>query len=112
MEDKLRLLEIDLMGFKTLMTQAAETVVNEDVSKYPIFVVHQHQVDIGIPIVDMEEQKAKWSVHVSTLEEFVTKQIVTLDKLEEFKRTYKKAEDKLCVFVLSELGATFIFLGK
>jgi hypothetical protein len=112
MEDKLKLLEKDLLAFKPILAQAAETVINEDVSKYPIFVVHQHQVDIGIPIVDIDEHKAKWSVHVSTLEEFVTKQIISLEKLDEFRATYKKATDKYCLFVLSELGATFIFLTK
>ncbi len=112
MDDKLILLERDLKVFKPVLSKAADTVINEDVSKYPIFVVHQHQVDMGIPLIVMEENQSKWSINVSTLEEFVTKQIIQIDKIDEFRKVYKEAEGELCLFVLSELGATFIFLPK
>lgn len=105
-------LEQQLKPYKKLMTQAADTVVDQEVSKYPIMVLHQQEVNIGIPLLDREQNKSQWSINVSTLEELVAKQIVFDDKVDEFRDTYKSKEDVICVFVLSELGAQFVYLPR
>lgn len=105
-------LEKELQPYKRTMREAAEVITVQDVSNYPVFVVHQNTVDIGINIVDRDEVKGKWSVNASTLEEFVARQIVTPEKLEDFKVLYKTHAGDLCLFVLSELGANFIFLSE
>ena len=101
--------ELDI--FRKLMTQAAKVIVDNDVSTYPIMVAHQQELELGMPIFNREENKgSKWSIHASTLEEFVSKQIIFPEKIEEFKSNYKSSDDSICIFVLSELGAEFIFL--
>ena len=107
-----RILESELKTYIPTLADAAETIVANDVSLYPIFVIHQHFVDIGIQMVDKEKVNGNWSVNASTLEEFVTKQIIQPEKVEDFKKRYKEAKEELCLFVLSELGADFIFLPK
>jgi hypothetical protein len=107
-----KILENELSSYKKIIAQAAEVIQDQDVSSFPIFVVHQNMVDIGINIVDKESTESKWSVNASTLEEFVTKQIVSPEKIEDFKLLYKSHENELCLFVLSDLGANFIFLPK
>jgi phage pi2 protein 07 len=104
-------LEQELDTYRKLMTQAANVILDQDVSKYPILVAHQQELELGVPIFKREENKgSKWSIHASSLEEFVSKQIVYPDKIEEFKANYKSIDTSVCVFVLSELGAEFIFL--
>ncbi len=104
-------LQTELDVFRKLMTQAAKVIEDQDVSSYPIMVAHQQELELGMPIFKREENKgAKWSIHASTLEEFVSKQIIFPEKVEEFKSNYKDSESSICVFVLSELGAEFIFL--
>ena len=105
-------LEKELLSYKKVIAKAAEVILDQDVSEFPIFVVHQNLVDIGINIVDMDSTKGNWSVNASTLEEFVTKQIIAPEKIEDFKLLHKSHEAELCLFVLSELGANFIFLPK
>lgn len=105
-----KLLEKELKPFKEIIAKAAEVIQDQDVSSFPIFVIHQNLVDIGINIVDKEVTKGNWSVNASTLEEFVTKQIIVPEKIEDFKLLYKSHDGELCLFVLSELGANFIFL--
>ena len=114
MEDRLKfkLLEGELIPYTGVLGQAADTILDQNVSEYPIFVAHQHQMDIGLLLVNREETKGNWSVNASTLEEFVTKQIIGPDKVESFKAVYKDPTEFLCFFVLSELGATFIFLPR
>lgn len=109
---KYRLLESELAGYKKALGEAADTVIDQDVSEYPIFVVHQQQVDIGIPIIDREKVEGNWSVNVSTLEEFVTKQLIEEEKIEEFRKLYADPREDLCCFILSELGARFVFMPR
>ena len=74
-------------------------------------VAHQQELELGMSIYNKDEhENAKWSIHASTLEEFVSRQIVFPEKIEEFKSNYKDPSTNICVFVLSELGAEFIFL--
>jgi hypothetical protein len=104
-------LQHELDTYRKIMTQAAIVILDQDVSKYPILVAHQQELELGVPIFKREENKgSKWSIHASSLEEFVSKQIVYPDKIEEFKSNYKSIDSSVCVFVLSELGAEFIFL--
>lgn len=104
-------LEHELDTYRKLMTQAATVILDQDVSKYPIMVAHQQELELGMPIFTREENEgAKWSIHASTLEEFVSKQIVYPDKIDEFKSNYKSIDSSVCIFVLSELGAEFVFL--
>jgi hypothetical protein len=105
-------LEKELASYKKILSEAAEVILDQDVSRFPIFVIHQNIVDIGINIVDKDKVQGNWSVNASTLEEFVTKQIIASDKVEDFQALYRSHRDDLCLFALSELGANFIFLSK
>ena len=101
--------ELDI--YRTMMTQASKVIVDNGVSEYPIFVAHQQEVELGMPIFKKEENEgAKWSIHASTLEEFVAKQVIFEDKVDEFIANFKSKETSLCIFVLSTLGAQFVFL--
>lgn len=106
------LLEEELKVFLKPMFDASEIILNEGVSLYPIFVAHQQEVAIGIPIIESEKVGSTWNIHASTLEEFVAKNIVFTDKIDEFKESFKNPELFVCVFVLSELGAKFVFMAK
>lgn len=101
--------ELDI--YRKVMSQAIEVIRDKDVSDYPIFIAHQQQVDMGIPIVE-KNASSRWAIAASSLEEFVTKGIIFNDKTEEFKKNYKDSDAHICVFVLSELGAKFVFLPK
>jgi len=102
----------EMKPYAKALAQAAVIILEQDISSFPVFVVHQHTLDIGINIVDKEKVEGNWSVNASTLEEFVTKQIIAPEKVDDFKLVYKNHEDELCLFVLSELGANFIFLPR
>ena len=103
-------LEEEIKPFKKMLLQATNIVLDQDVTKYPIFVFHQQQLEIGIPISSADDNKLNWSVHISSLEEFVSKNIVYPDKIEEFKGSYKDPLEHHCLFVVSELGTQFLFM--
>lgn len=109
-KEKLKLLKLEMERFVPLLSKATEMVLDEDVTKYPIFVVHADTIEIGIPLVERGKDDDKWSINVSSLEEFVTKQLIQTSKLDDFKQVYKNPVESHCLFVLSDLGASFIFL--
>lgn len=109
--DQFIALQKEIIPYKRILSQAADVILNENVSKYPIFVVHQQEMDMGIPLIEAGNM-FRWSVNASTLEEFVTKEIIFMDKAQDFISTYKDPEVYLCLFVLSELGAQFIFINR
>lgn len=105
-------LDAELAPYRKALSQAVDTILEQGVSKYPIMVVHQIEVEIGIPIIRREQVKGDWSVNASTLEEFVAKQIINEKWVDRFREVYKNPEEEICLFVLSELGAMFIFLPR
>jgi len=109
--EKFLVLEQQLKPYKKLLGESADVIINENVSNYPIFVVHQQEIEMGVALVEAGKT-FKWSVNASTLEEFVTKEIIFMDKAQEFISSYKNPEENLCLFVLSELGAQFIFIPR
>jgi len=110
--EKFLVLEKELQVYRKMMSEASEIILDKEVSKYPIFVAHQQELELGIVISERGKNAGNWNIHASSLEEFVAKQIIFESKVEEFKANYKSPLEVICVFVLSELGAQFIYLPK
>lgn len=97
--------------YGAIMSEAREAILDQEVSRYPIFVAHQHELEIGVRLVKRNDV-SPWNINASTLEEFVTKQIIVEDKVDEFRKVYKEHPEDFCLFVISELGANFVFLPR
>lgn len=106
------MLKDQLKVYVPIMQKAGDIVQDEGVSNYPIMVVHKQEVEIGIPLEISIDLPGRWKVHVSTLEEFVSKKIIEDEKIDEFRNLYKQHENHVCLFVLSQLGAQFVFFDK
>jgi hypothetical protein len=102
----------ELSPYQRMMGQAADTIMDEDVSRYPIFAIHQLELELGILLVQRSEGGAKWSIHATTLEEMVSKKLVQMNRVDDFRRVYKNPRDFFCLFALSDEGAQFIFLPR
>ncbi len=110
--EKLLVIENEMKKYKAVLCKASDTILDNEVSSYPIFVVHKQEIALGVPIVVREKMNTNWSVNASSLEEFVTKQLIFENKLEAFKKAYKDSTTHLCLFVLSDLGAQFIYIPR
>ena len=105
----LKSLETDLKFYSDSMKEVAVEIMVEGISAYPIFIAHQHEVNIGEVILDRNELNTEWTVQVSTLEEFVERNIIHPDKKERFIKQYKSAHKYMCIFVIVPEGANFVF---
>ena len=110
-EQKLKVFEEELKPYKKLLGSVADTIMEQDVSRYPIFVLSREVIEVGIQL-DTAHIIGSWSVNASSLEEFTAKQLVLADKVDDFKSVYKDPTAFLCLFVVDKSGATFVFIPR
>jgi hypothetical protein len=110
-QQDLKILEEELKPYKSLLGSVADTIMEQDVSSYPVFVLYRDSIEVGIPL-DTENITGEWSVNASSLEEFVAKQLVLAEKVDDFKSVYKDPTAFLCLFVVDKSGATFVFIPR
>ena len=108
--EKVFLIKEQLEAFSAVVKDAAKKIKEEGISNYHIFVAHQDETNIGIPIIKRTENGGIWSINASTLEQFYTKGLIKKEKLEDFKNLYNNHRHDICYFVLSEIGAQYIFV--
>lgn len=108
-ESPLKSLENDLKFYNESIKEVAIEIMVEGISACPIFIAHQHELNLGESILDKDELNTSWSIHASTIEEFTEKGLIQPDKLEKFLKQYKDAYKFMCVFVIVPEGANFVF---
>lgn len=102
-------LKRDLDFYSDAIKEVSSDVISEGYSAYPIFIAHQHEVNMGEVILDKNELNTSWTINVSTLEDFVEKGIVKEDRKDYFIAKFKPAEKYMCLFVIVPEGANFVF---
>lgn len=108
-ESPLKTLEADLKFYNESLKEVANEIIVEGISAHPIFVAHQHELKLGEVILDKNDLNTDWSIHASTLEEFMEKGLILPDKQDKFLKQYKDAYQFMCVFVIVPEGANFVF---
>jgi hypothetical protein len=102
-------LEKDLSFYAESIKEVAVEIMVEGISSHPIFIAHQHEVNIGEMILNKDDLNTDWTIQASTLEEFIQKGIIHPDRKEQFLKSYKKPENFMCVFAIVPEGANFIY---
>jgi len=102
-------LERDLKYFNESIREVAQEIMNEGLSSYPIFIAHQHEIKLGELILDRHDLNSEWSIHASTLEEFVEREVIKPVLQERFTSSYKNPYEYMCVFVVVPEGANFVY---
>jgi len=106
----LQTLKGDLILFKPSILEVSKEIIKEGLSMYPIFIAHTISIPIGEIILDHSELAMSWSISASTLEEFIENKLIEADKESLFKSSYKDPEKNICIFIISEGGASFVFV--
>lgn len=103
---------VDIAHYGDLLHEAFTGVINEGVSNYPVFIFHQQDINVGIPIADRNEVAGNWSVNVSTLEEFYIKGLVSIDQVEDIKKKIAGDPPQFCCLVIAGENGSIIFLPR
>jgi hypothetical protein len=112
-QNKNALLEIErlLKRFRNKLAIAADTIRNENVSNYPIFVASKTAVEIGVMLFPQGQLPDNWMVTASSLEEFHVRKIIDTEKIDDFRELYRSKPTEICVFAIDTEGSSkFIFI--
>ncbi len=93
---------------RTWFVKAVQTILDENISNYPILVAYPSftHLNIGLPLSEGES----FSFNATTLEELAMKKIVSLEKVDEFRKLFKEKKDCFCIFLLEKPEPQFIFM--
>lgn len=105
----LKSLKIDLDFYSESIKEISLEMIAEGYTLFPIFIAHQHEVNLGEIILDRYELNTSWSIHASSLEEFVDRGVIKEDRKSEFEKRFKSADKYMCLFVVVPEGANFVF---
>lgn len=100
--------DVRLIG--EMMKEFSRHVISNDVSKYPVYAASKSEMSLGKPFLTMPRHGLNWNYNASVLEEFVKKEIVKMDKLEEFREAFGDPEERACIFVIAPDEMGFIFV--
>jgi hypothetical protein len=103
-ESPLLSLEKDLKFFQDSIREVATEIRVEGLSEY------QHELALGELILDRHDLASTWSIHASTLEEFLERGVIKKELKQRFEDTYKDPNKFICVFVVTPEGANFVFV--
>ncbi len=111
-ETILKQIEREIRQYVPVLAKAADAVLDQEISNYPIFIVHQGELEVGVNVIDPQKMPSNWTIDLSILEEFAAKQIIKPENIANFRKVYKDPQTNLCLFILSEIGANFIFIPR
>ena len=108
-ESPLLSLKTDLKLYAESIREVSVEIMVEGLSRYPIFIAHQHELRLGELILDRNELNTEWTIHASTLEEFTERGIIKKELQDRFIQSYKNPHDYMCIFVVVPEGANFVY---
>ena len=103
-------LEEDFRRMGSYLQKLSEEIMEQKISRYPIFIAQMQMVDLGRPIRAFEVYTLNYHYNVSFLEEFVKKDIITGEKLNIFREAWNHPERHCCFFLVTPLEAGFVYV--
>lgn len=90
--------------------EASYQIRKQGFSEFPIFVVSNVEIPLGQLLYKKEEVGTDWNYFVTYLDEFVQRNIIEKEKIEEFKKNYKNPDEFCCLFVIDADFTKFVFM--
>lgn len=100
----------DFVKISDVLKESSYQIRTRKYSDHPIFVISDQELDLGLPLIKKGERENKWNYNAALPEHFIEKEIIELEKYEEFVGIYKDPEEYCCLFVVLPNFNSFIFL--
>src|SRR2546430_11778113 len=68
----------------------------------PVFAISKEKIPIGQLLIGKFELSLDWNYYASFMDEFVQRELIAIDKQEEFVQAYKDPDEFCCLFVVDE----------
>lgn len=100
----------DFIKISDTLKEASYQLRIRKISDHPIFVISKEPIQIGQLLIAKKEAELQWDVYFSFLENVVSHEIVSEEKIEDFLKTYKDPDEYACVLVVDKDFMNFIYI--
>jgi hypothetical protein len=106
----LELLKDDIAFYNDMLKEVSADILAEGFSKFPIFIAHQEPIKLGEMIIDASEVQRSFNISATILEDLMEKNVVTKTREQSFKDAYKDPRKFMCILLVTDKGANFVFV--
>jgi len=100
----------DFVVVAETLKEASYQIRKRGFSDFPIFPISKSELPVGQLLIAKEEVAIDWNVYATYLDEFVQRNLVDSNKVEEFKKVYKDPDEYCCLFVVDKDFTRFVFI--
>lgn len=100
----------DFVVVSETLREASYAIRQRGFSDYPIFPIAKFELPIGQLLIGQQDMAVQWNYNASYLDEFVQRDIVAKDAVEDFKQSYKDPDEFCCLFVVDNDFTRFVFI--
>ena len=100
----------DFVKVSDTLKEASYEIRKRGFSDYPIFPFSKSEQPIGNYFLGNSEVDIQWNIYITYLDEFVQREIIAEEKVENFKATYKDPDEFCCLFVIDGEFTRFLYI--
>lgn len=100
----------DFVVVSDILKEASYAIRSRGFSEFPIFPISKFEIPIGKLLLSPNDMEIKWHYNASFLDEFVQREIIAPDKIEEFNKSYKDPDEFCCLFVVDNEFTRFLYI--
>lgn len=100
----------DFVVVSDTLKEASYQIRKRGFSDHPIFAISKIDLPIGTLLIGKTDLATNWNYNASYLDEFVQRELIGPDKVEEFKSTYKDPDEFCCLFVVDDGFTNFVYI--
>jgi len=98
----------DFVKVSDHLKEASYQIRKRGFSEFPIFAISRIEIPIGQLLISRKDFDIEWNYYASYLDEFIQRKLI--EKEEEFKKTFKDADEYCCLFVVDEQLTSFVYI--
>ena len=100
----------DFVVVAETLKEASYQIRKRNFSEFPIFAVSKIDLPIGQLLVGKADLATHWNYNASFLDEFVQREIVAENMIDDFKENYKDPDEFCCLFVVDDNFTNFVYI--
>ena len=77
---------------------------------FPLFPISKDSLPIGNILIAKNDLELAWNYYASFLDEFLQRELIGLEKKDDFIGAYKDPDEFCCLFVVDKEFTSFVFI--
>ncbi|MEP2772854.1 MAG: hypothetical protein ABJH05_11945 [Fulvivirga sp.] len=100
----------DFVVVSDTLKEASYQIRKRGFSDHPIFAISKIDLPIGTLLIGKTDLATNWNYNASYLDEFIQRELIGPDKVDEFKGSYKDPDEFCCLFVVDDGFTNFVYI--